>query len=118
MRGGSGPLTRPSRRLELPTHWASTSGLWLDPGGLRGSVLCEKTSQVLLFEGVSVISAEVTGWSMGEIVTCLVCHETPRGVEPRLSFLSDQELAPLVTCGALTRIEQLLLLAHVPGWKP
>ena len=31
-------MTRPSRRLELPTHWASTSGLWLDPDGLRGSV--------------------------------------------------------------------------------
>ena len=111
-------MTRASRRLELPTHWASVSGLWLDSDGLRGSVLCEKTSQVLLFEGVRVIAADVTGWSMHEIVTCLVTHDTPRGVEPHLSYLRDEDLAPLVTCGALTRIEQLLLLAHVPGWHP
>lgn len=111
-------MRRPDRRLELPSHWASASGLWLDPDGLRGSVLCETTSRVLLFEGVRVISADVTGWSVGEIVSCLVTHDTPRGVEPRLTYLSDVELAPLVNCGALTRIERLRLLAHVPGWRP
>lgn len=111
-------MSRPSRRLGLPAHWASATGLWLDPDGLRGSVLCEKTSRILLFEGVRVISADVTGWSVREIVTCLVCHETPRGVEPQLSYLSNNELAPLVGCGALTRIERLRLLAHVPGWQP
>ena len=111
-------MSRPDRRLQLPEQWISVSGLWLDPDGLRGSVLCEKTSQVLLFEGVRVISAEVADWSVGEIVTCLVCHDTPRGVEPRLSYLSDEELAPLVAWGALTRIERLRLLAHVPGWQP
>lgn len=111
-------MSRPNHRLQLPAHWASATGLWLDPDGLRGSVLCERAARVLLFEGVRVISADVTGWSAGEIVTCLVCHETPRGIEPRLFYLSDEELAPLVNCGALTRIERLRLLAHVPGWQP
>ena len=111
-------MTRPGRRLELPTHWASVSGLWLDPDGLRGSVLCERTARVMLFEGARVIAADVTGWSVHEIVTCLVTHDTPRGVEPQLSWLSDKELAPLITCGALNRIERLRLLAHNPGWRP
>lgn len=111
-------MSRPSRRLDLPTHWASASGLWLDCDGVRGSVLCEKTSRVLLFEGVRVISVDVTGWSAGEIVECLVCHQAPRGVEPRLTYLNDEELAPLVRRGGLTRIERLHLLSHVPGWQP
>ncbi|WP_174278274.1 hypothetical protein [Sphingomonas bacterium] len=111
-------MSRPDRRLELPEHWISVSGLWLDPDGLRGSVFDEATSRVLLFEGVRVIAADVTGWSVGDVVACLVCHDTPRGVEPRLTHLSDAELAPLVACGALTRIERLRLLAHVPGWQP
>lgn len=118
MRGETGPMSPPSRRLELPAHWASASGLWLEREGLSGSVLCERTGQVLLFEGVRVISAEVAGWSVHEIVTCLVTHDTPSEVEPQLSYLSDQELAPLVNSGALTRIERLRLLAHVPGWQP
>lgn len=111
-------MTRRDRRLELPAHWASTGGLWLDAAGLHGGVFDGQVYRIMIFEGVRVIAADVSGWGVAEVVACLVHHETPRNVEPRLSWLSDAELAPLIACGALTSIERLRLLSHVPGWQP
>lgn len=111
-------MSRLRRRLTLPDHWASVRGLWLAGTGLHGAVLDEATNRIVLFEGVRVITADAVGWSVREIITCLSFYDTPAGVEPVLSDLCEADLQPLLACGALTRVDFLRLMAHVPGWEP
>lgn len=93
-------------------------GLWLAEGGLFGAVFDERAQRLALFEGVRVVSVDTIDWTVREVVACLQHYVTPPNVEPRLSYLTESELEPLVACGALTAIDRLRLLSHVPGWKP
>lgn len=86
--------------------------------GLFGAVFDERARRLALFEGVRVISADTTGWTVRDVIAWLQHYDTPPNVEPRLSYLTDAELEPLVACGGLTAIDRLRLLSHVPGWRP
>ena len=54
--------------LPLPATWVSIAGLSLDETGLHGAVYDEKATRVVLFEGVRVITADATRWSLREII--------------------------------------------------
>ena len=111
-------MTRLRRRLPLPAWWASVRGLWLTADGLRGAVVDDTVPQIVLFEGVRTITVDTLGWTVREIIACLSGHDTPLHAEPRIADLTEGDLQPLLACGALTRIEVLRLMAHVPGWQP
>jgi hypothetical protein len=111
-------VRRLRRRLSLPVGWSSIRGLWIATDGLYGAVLNEPDQRIALFEGVHVISVDVVGWTVAEIIGCLTSHDTPPNVEPRVALLTEAHLEPLIGCGALTRINALGLMAHVPGWQP
>ena len=111
-------MSRLRRRLSLPATWASVRGLWLTADGLHGAVLDEAVPKIILFEGVRVITADAFGWSVREIIACLSAYDTPPNVEPGIAHLTERHLQPLLACGALTRVDLLRLMAHVPGWQP
>lgn len=111
-------MSRRHRLLALPPDWTMIRGLRLTTDGLQGAVLEVATSRITLFAGVHVITAEMAGWSTGAIIACLKTCDTPPGVEPSLLYLTAADLAPLLACGALSCVDQLRLLAHVPGWQP
>ena len=107
-----------NRCLPLPATWTTVDGLWIAEGGLFGTVFDERTRRVILFEDVRIVSADATGWTVRDVIACLQHYDTPRNVEPQISYLTEAELEPLVACGALTAIDRLRLLSHVPGWQP
>lgn len=110
-------MTRPRRRLPLPDRWMTVQGLHLGSDGLHGTVLDEAGRRICVFEGVRVITADVDGWSMHEVIAGLSANHTPAGVEPQLAYLAEKDLEPMLACGALTKVDALRLMGHVPGWR-
>lgn len=118
MRARGGAVTKLRRRLTLPSYWATVRGLWLCIDGLRGAVLDESADRIVLFEGARTIAIDAYGWSVREVIACLAGYDVPLITEPTVAPLTERDLQPLLACGALTQVDRLLIMSHVPGWRP
>ncbi len=105
------------RRLELPADWTTVGGLWIQSSGLVGTVLTSLET-ILTFEQAKVIEVDVRGWSIVEIIECLVSLRTPRFAQPQMRDLTRGDLQPLLDARELHQIDALRLMSLVRGWTP